>query len=134
MQRKPEKFGLIDGAAAEEVSSSLSVPLCLPPLSSAVSPEPQGSCWDGAERRNANVSGLRGGKITLIMCGWTHRMAAIERGESVWTERGLCYSGRAPASGSWLRGALCECLHSRDTAGGAGLQLSVKSERNNGVR
>lgn len=30
------------------------------------------------------------------MCGWMDRMVAIERGERVWTDGGLCYSGRAP--------------------------------------
>lgn len=32
-------------------------------------------------QRNANVCGLHGGKITLIMCGWMDRMVAIERGQ-----------------------------------------------------
>lgn len=38
-------------------------------------------------------------------------MVAIERGECVWTDRGLCYYGGAPASGPRLCGAQCECLH-----------------------
>lgn len=88
--------------------------LCLGLYSSPVIPVPEGSCCDCGTLRNANVCGLHGGKITLIMCGWMDRMVAIERGECVWTDRGLCYYSRAPASGPRLCGAQCECLHSQD--------------------
>lgn len=57
--------------------------LCLGLYSSPVIPAPEGSCWDCRTLRNANVCGLHGGKITLIMCGWMDRMVAIERGECV---------------------------------------------------
>lgn len=77
--------------------------------------------------RNANVCGLRAGKITLIMCGWTDRMVAIERGECVWTDRGLCYYSRAPASSPRLCGSQGECLHSQNAGQrGWGLHLSIK--------
>lgn len=62
-----------------------------------------------------------GGKITLIMCGRTDRMAAIEHGGSAWTDGGLCYYSSAPASGSGLCSALRVCLHSRN-AGTPGLR------------
>ena len=53
-------------------------------------------------------------------------MVSIERGECVWTDRGLCYYSRAPASGPRLCGAQCECLHSLDAGPeGWGLQLSI---------
>lgn len=91
-----------------------------------VIPAPEGSCRDCRTLRNANVCCLRGGKITLIMCGWTDRMVSIEHGECVWTDRGLCYYSRAPASGPRLCGAQCECLHSLDAGPeGWGLQLSI---------
>lgn len=62
-----------------------------------------------------------GGKITLIMCGRTDRMAAIETGGSAWTGGGLCYCSSGPASGSGLCRALRVCLHSRN-AGTPGLR------------
>lgn len=64
------------------------------------------------------------------MCGWTYRMVAIECGECVWTDRGLCYHIRVLASGPRLCGVQCECLHSQ-SAGPWGwvLHLSIKRER-----
>lgn len=60
-------------------------------VSPPVTPAGEGSCCDCRTLRNARVRPLRGGKITLIMCGRTDRMVAIERGECVWTDGGLCY-------------------------------------------
>lgn len=41
----------------------------------------------------------------MIMCGRTDRMVAIERGECVWTDGGLCYYSR----GAGLRLGALQC-------------------------
>lgn len=48
-----------------------------------------------------------GGKITLIMCGRTDRMAAIEPGGPAWTGGGLCYCSSGPASAA---PCVCVCI------------------------
>lgn len=53
---------------------------------------------------NANVCSLHVGEITLIMCGWTDRMVAIERCNYVRTDGGLCYYSWVLASGRGLCG------------------------------
>lgn len=73
---------LIDYPTKCDVLAELNKSVCLS-VWVFVIPAPEGSCWDCTTPRNANVCGLRGGKITLIMCGWMDRMVAIERGECV---------------------------------------------------
>lgn len=90
----PSLLILIVELSNGDVLSRLNKSLCAA-LFGSVIPAPEGSCWDCGTLRNANVCGLRGEKITLIMCGWMDRMVAIERGERVWTDRGLYYRGRA---------------------------------------